>query len=108
MVDPLSCFLFQSVVHNWCNKGRGMCYSVWDVVYKRPIAANRNLPPATEPGRTAGTTLYLLVQAPPPPPPSLFPTVPDSGAGEAGTCARDRQALQLLALNVHVKLSDLT
>ena len=28
MVDPLSYFSFQAVLHNWCNKGRGMCYSV--------------------------------------------------------------------------------
>ena len=27
---------------------------------------------------------------------------------KVGTCARDRRALQLLALNVHVKHSDLT
>ena len=27
---------------------------------------------------------------------------------KAGTCARDRRALQQLALNVHVKQSDLT
>ena len=27
---------------------------------------------------------------------------------KAGTCARDRRALQQLALNVHVKHSDLT
>ena len=24
--DPLSYFSFQPVLHNWCNKGRGMCY----------------------------------------------------------------------------------
>ena len=28
MVDPLSYFLFQPVFHDWCNKGRGMCYPV--------------------------------------------------------------------------------
>ena len=28
MVDPLSYFSFQSVLHDWCNKGRGMCYPV--------------------------------------------------------------------------------
>ena len=28
--------------------------------------------------------------------------------GKAGTCARDRRALQQLALNVHVKHTDLT
>ena len=29
MVDPLSHFSFLSVLHNWCSKGRGMCYSVY-------------------------------------------------------------------------------
>ena len=29
-------------------------------------------------------------------------------SAKAGTCARDRRALQQLALNVHVKHSDLT
>ena len=28
MVDPLSYFSFQPVLHDWCNKGRGMCYPV--------------------------------------------------------------------------------
>ena len=27
-VDPLSYFSFQPVFHDWCNKGRGMCYPV--------------------------------------------------------------------------------
>ena len=27
-VDPLSYFSFQPVLHDWCNKGRGMCYPV--------------------------------------------------------------------------------
>ena len=27
-VDPLSSFSFQPVLHDWCNKGRGMCYPV--------------------------------------------------------------------------------
>ena len=32
MVDPLSSFSFQPVLHNWCNKGCGMCYPVcWGV-----------------------------------------------------------------------------
>ena len=25
---PLSCFLFHPVLHDWCNKGNGMCYPV--------------------------------------------------------------------------------
>ena len=40
-VDPLSYFSFQPVVHDWCNKVRGMCYSVWDGAYKRTLAVNR-------------------------------------------------------------------
>ena len=27
-VNPLSYFSFQPVLHDWCNKGRGMCYPV--------------------------------------------------------------------------------
>ena len=32
-VDPLSYFSFQSVLHDWCNKGRGMCYPVSGMVH---------------------------------------------------------------------------
>ena len=34
--------------------------------------------------------------------------VPEGELVKAGTCAHDRRALQQLALNVHVKHSDLT
>ena len=27
-VDPMSYFSFQPVLHDWCNKGRDMCYHV--------------------------------------------------------------------------------
>ena len=40
MVDPLSYFSFQPVLHDWCNKGCGMCYPVWDGAYKRTVGAN--------------------------------------------------------------------
>ena len=30
---PLSYFSFQPVLHNWCNKGRGMCYPVCGMVH---------------------------------------------------------------------------
>ena len=33
-VDPLSYFSFQPVLHDWCNKVRGLCYPVWDGAYK--------------------------------------------------------------------------
>ena len=32
-VDPLSYFSFQPVIHDWCNKGRGMCYPVCGMVH---------------------------------------------------------------------------
>ena len=33
MVDPLSYFSFHSVLHDWCNKGHGMCYSVYGMMH---------------------------------------------------------------------------
>ena len=38
MVDPLSYFSFQSVLHDWCNKGRCVCYPVCGIVHiKEPL-----------------------------------------------------------------------
>ena len=35
-------FSFQPVLHDWCNKGRGMCYPDCGMVaYKRALAANQ-------------------------------------------------------------------
>ena len=37
-VDPLSYFSFQPVLHDWCNKGCGMCHPVCGVVHiKEPL-----------------------------------------------------------------------
>ena len=37
-VDPLSYFSFQPVHHDWCTKGRGMCYPVCGMVHiKEPL-----------------------------------------------------------------------
>ena len=37
-VDPLSHFSFQPVLHDWCNKGCGMCYSVCGMMHiKEPL-----------------------------------------------------------------------
>ena len=37
-VDPLSYFSFLPVLHDWCNKGRGMCYPVCGMVHiKEPL-----------------------------------------------------------------------
>ena len=65
VVNRFNYFSFQTVLHDWCNKGRGMCYPVCGMAWTEE------------------------------------PT-------KAGTCARDKRALQQLALNVHVKHSDLT
>ena len=69
-------------------------------------------PPATDSGRTARTPLYPPVQAVPPyflPPPLYFVFLSRTEeSSKAGTRAHDRRALQQLALNVHVKHSDLT
>ena len=36
--DPLSYFSFQPVLHDWCNKGRGMCNPVCGMVHiKEPL-----------------------------------------------------------------------
>ena len=38
MVDPLSYFSFQPVLHDWCNKCRSMCYPVCGMVHiKDPL-----------------------------------------------------------------------
>ena len=38
MVDPLNHFSFQPVLHDWCNKGCGICYPVCGMVHvKEPL-----------------------------------------------------------------------
>ena len=38
MVNPLRYFSFQSVFHDWCNKGRGMYYPVCGLMHiKEPL-----------------------------------------------------------------------
>ena len=38
MVDPLGYFLFQPLLHNWCNKGSGMCNPVCGMMHiKEPL-----------------------------------------------------------------------
>ena len=66
--------------------------------------------PATDSGRTARTPLYLPVQAVALPllPPHPFFLSRTKKQVKTGTCAPDRRALHQLALNVHVKHSDLT
>ena len=46
MVDPLCYFSFQPVLHDLCNKGCGMCYSVcWMMHIKEPLLLIRNSSP---------------------------------------------------------------
>ena len=33
MVDPLSYFPIPAILHDWYNKGRGMCYPVYGMVH---------------------------------------------------------------------------
>ena len=45
-VDPLSYFSFQPVLHDWCNKGRGMCYPICGMVHiKEPLLLIENNSP---------------------------------------------------------------
>ena len=37
MVDPLSYFSFQPVLHDWCNKGDGMCYPVCRIMHIKEL-----------------------------------------------------------------------
>ena len=39
-VNP-SFFSFQPLPYNWCNKGNGIFYPVWDGVYKRTLAGSQ-------------------------------------------------------------------
>ena len=37
-VSDHTCFSFQPVLHDWCNKGRGMCYPVYRMMHiKEPL-----------------------------------------------------------------------
>ena len=48
MVDPLSYFSFQPVLHDWCTKGSGMCYHVCGVVHiKDPLLLIGNSSPCS-------------------------------------------------------------
>ena len=47
MVDSLSYFSFQSVLHDWCNKGHGMCYPVCGMMHiKEPLLLNGKSSPS--------------------------------------------------------------
>ena len=37
MVNPLSYFSFQPVLHDWCSKGGGMCYPVCGMMHIKEL-----------------------------------------------------------------------
>ena len=39
--EPIELYLVPASAHDWCNKGCGMCYPVWDGAYKSTLAVNR-------------------------------------------------------------------
>ena len=50
-VDPLSYFSFQPVLHDWCNKGCGICYLVCGMVHiKEPLMLNGKSSPCGSSG----------------------------------------------------------
>ena len=49
--DPLSYLSFQPVLHDWCNKGRGMCYHVCGIVHiKEPLLSIGKSSPCDDSG----------------------------------------------------------
>ena len=45
MVDSLSYFSFQPMLHNWCNKGHGMYHPVSGMLHiKEPLLLGKNGP----------------------------------------------------------------
>ena len=50
-VDPLSYFSFQPLLHDWCNKGRGMYYPVCEMVHiKEPLLLIGKSSPCSDSG----------------------------------------------------------
>ena len=50
-VDPLSYFSFQPALHDWCNKGRSMCYPVCEMTHiKEPLLLNGKSSPCGRSG----------------------------------------------------------
>ena len=60
-VDPLSYFSFQPVLHDWCNKGRGMCYPVCGMVHiKEPLLLIDKSSPCGDSGFTLSLSEWSL------------------------------------------------
>ena len=62
MVDPLSYFSFQPVLHDWCNKGYGVCYRVCGMMHiKDPLLL---IEKSSSRSGNSGITLSLLPRGP--------------------------------------------
>ena len=127
MVDPLSYFPFQPVLHNCCNKDRGMCYLVYGMVhinctkflsFKCAYISLWLNPMGHSKLHSTLNTLHLLPtlvrlfvlpcthqcrRSPPP-----FISSPFFSLSQTEELACDRHVPHQLALNVHLKHSDLT
>ena len=76
MVDRLSYFSFHPVLHNWCNKGCGMCYPVCGIVHiKEPLMLIRKERPMLWWQQVSSHYLSGPLPCPPPPPPGHTLTV---------------------------------
>ena len=66
-VNPLSYFSFQPVLHNWCNKGCGMCYPVCGMVHiKEPLLLIGNSSPCGGSGFTLSLSEWSFTIYPTP------------------------------------------
>ena len=60
MVDPLSYFSFQPVLHDWCNKCHGMLSCLWDGAYKGTLVAISRTSQCTTTGVTKAVMCVIL------------------------------------------------
>ena len=64
MMDPLSYFSFQPVLHDWYNKGRGMCYPVCGIMHiKEPLLLIRKSSPCGGSGTFVNLPFRLKLAA---------------------------------------------
>ena len=66
-VDPLSYFSFLPVLHDWCNKGRVMCYSACGIVHiKEPLLLIGNNSPCVGSGFSLSLSEWSFTICPTP------------------------------------------
>ena len=66
-LGPLSYISFQPVLHDWCNKARGMCYPVcWMVHIKEPLLLIRKSSPCGSSGFLLSLSEWTFIICPTP------------------------------------------